>query len=129
MAGAIAMSQSEAVREAALGFAFSPNPAVGSAALVVVSQQRRGGVVSSKVVDRLVRMRPWLSETRRADIDTAIRALRPKAAPPVPVKRGKSAAFWLRCAMVGGGPKPVCARQTGAPLRIGLPAGEVGGRR
>ena len=87
MAGAIAMSQSEAVREAALGFAFSPNPAVGSAALVVVSQQRRGGVVSSKVVDRLVRMRPWLLEMRRADVDTAIRALRPQAAPPAPVKR------------------------------------------
>jgi hypothetical protein len=86
MAGAIATSQIEAVREAALGFAFSPNPAVSSAALVAVSQQR-GGLVSSKVVDRLVRMRPWFSETRRTDIDTAIRALRPKAAPPVPVKR------------------------------------------
>src|SRR5207245_7039566 len=87
MAGAIAMSQSEAVREAALGFAFSANSAVSLAALAAVSQQRRGGVVSSKVVDRLVRMRPWLSEMRRADMDTAIRALRPKAAPPIPVKR------------------------------------------
>src|ERR1700730_13471526 len=87
MAGVIAMSQSEAVSEAALGFAFSPNSTVSSAALVAVSQQRRGGMVSSKMVDRLVRMRPWLSEMRRQDIDTAIRTLRPKAAPPVPVKR------------------------------------------
>ena len=63
MAGAIAMSQSEAVREAALGFAFSPNSAVSSATLVAVSQQR-GGLVSSKVVDRLVRMR--LGSPRRA---------------------------------------------------------------
>src|SRR4029077_1415612 len=86
MAGAIATSQIEAVREAGLGFAFSPNPAVSSAALVAVSQQR-GGLVSSKVVYRLVRMRPWFSEARRTDSDTAIRALRPKAAPPVPVKR------------------------------------------
>ena len=70
MAGALAMSQSEAVREAALGFAFSPNSAVSSAALVAVSQQKRGGVMSSKVVDRLVRMRPRFSETRRTDIDT-----------------------------------------------------------
>src|SRR5205814_4765092 len=31
--------------------------------------------------------RPWLSETRRANIDTAIRALRPKTAPPLPVER------------------------------------------
>src|ERR1700738_3963961 len=41
---AMAGSDSEAVREAALGFAFSPNSAVSSAALVAVSQQRRGGV-------------------------------------------------------------------------------------
>jgi hypothetical protein len=87
MAGALAMSDSEAVREAALGFAFSPDPAVSSAALVAVSQQGRGSLVSSKVVDRLVRMRPWLSERRRANIDTAIRALRPKAAPPLSVER------------------------------------------
>jgi hypothetical protein len=45
MAGVIAISQSEAVREAALGFAFSPNSTVSSAALVAVSQQRRGGMV------------------------------------------------------------------------------------
>src|SRR5207302_4656578 len=94
MAGAIAMSQSEAVREAALGFAFSPNSAVSSGALVAVSQQRRGGMVSSKVVDRLVRMRPWLSETRRANIDTAIRALRPKAAPPLPIERWEIRSVW-----------------------------------
>ncbi len=78
MADALAMSDSDAVREAALGFAFSPDPAVSSAALIAVSQQGRGPLVSSKVVDRLVRMRPWLSETRRPNVDTAIRALRPK---------------------------------------------------
>ena len=62
MAGALAMSDSEAVREAALGFAFSPDPAVSSAALVAVSQQGRAPLASSKVIDRLVRTRPWLSE-------------------------------------------------------------------
>jgi hypothetical protein len=52
MAGAIATSQIEAVREAALGFAFSPTPAVSSAALVAVSQQSCGGAVGNP--------RPWL---------------------------------------------------------------------
>src|SRR6516164_8331711 len=87
MAGALAISDSEAVREAALGFAFSPDPAVSSAALAAVSQQVRAPSVSSKAIDRLVRMRPWLSDTRRPNVDTAIRALRPKAAPPLPVER------------------------------------------
>src|SRR6516162_6303335 len=87
LAGALAISDSEAVREAALGFAFSPDPAVSSAALAAVSQQVRAPSVSSKAIDRLVRMRPWLSDTRRPNVDTAIRALRPKAAPPLPVER------------------------------------------
>jgi hypothetical protein len=87
MAGALASSDNEAVREAALGFAFSPDPAVSSAALVAITQQGRAGLVPSRVVDRLVRMRPWLSERRRANIDTAVRALRPKTASPVPLAR------------------------------------------
>jgi hypothetical protein len=87
MAGALANSDNEAIREAALGFAFSPDPAVSSAALMAISQQGRAPLVSSKAIDRLVRMRPWLSETRRPNVDTAIRVSRPKAAPPLPVER------------------------------------------
>ena len=87
MAGALAMSDSEAVREAALGFAFSPDAAVSSAALVAISRQGRASIVSSKVIDRLVRMRPWFSEARRPKIDTAIRTLRPRATLPLSVER------------------------------------------
>ena len=76
MAGALSGSDNEAVREAALGFALSPDPAVSSAALVAITQQGRAQLVSNRVVDRLVRMRPWLSERRRTKIDSAIRALR-----------------------------------------------------
>jgi len=60
VAGALARSENEAVREAALGFIFSPDRAARSAALVAVTQQP--GLVSSKTVDRLVRMRPWVSD-------------------------------------------------------------------
>src|SRR5215472_11400850 len=87
MAGALALSDSEAVREAALGFAFSPDAAVSSAALVAISRQGRASIVSSKVIDRLVRMRPWFSEARRPKNDTAIRTLRPKATLLLSVER------------------------------------------
>jgi hypothetical protein len=87
MASALAGSESEAVREAALGFAFSPDRAAGLAVLAAITQQARSGLVSGRTVDRLVRMRPWVSELRRANIDTAVRALRRKAAPPVPLER------------------------------------------
>jgi hypothetical protein len=87
MAGVLPNLDSEAIREPALGFAFSPDPAVSSAALVAISRQGRAPAVSSRAIDRLVRMRPWLSETRRPNIDTAIRVLRPKATRPLPVER------------------------------------------
>src|SRR5204862_1135938 len=64
-----------------------PDPAVSSAALVAITQEGRAGREPNSVVDRLVRMRPWLSERRRAKIDTAVRALRPKTACPVPLAR------------------------------------------
>src|SRR5262249_56610416 len=55
MAGALAMSDSEAVREAALGFAFSPDAAVSSAALVAISRQGPASLVSSQGIDLVVR--------------------------------------------------------------------------
>jgi hypothetical protein len=39
------------------------------------------------VIDRLVWMRPWVSEARRPTIDTAIRTLRPRDALPLSVER------------------------------------------
>jgi hypothetical protein len=86
IAGALAISDSEAVRQAALGFAFSPDPAVSAAALVAVSRQGRAPSVS-KIIDRLVRMRPWLSAMRRPNVDNAVRALRPKAVAQLAVER------------------------------------------
>jgi len=50
MAGALSGSDNEAVREAALGFAFSPDPAVSSAALVAITQQSRAQLVSNRVI-------------------------------------------------------------------------------
>jgi hypothetical protein len=87
MAAALAMSNNAAVREAALGFVCAPDPATSAAALVALAQPPRGRPVSSSMVERLVRMRSWLSEARRAHLDAAVRVLRPKAAAPAPAPR------------------------------------------
>lgn len=81
MATALAMSSNSAVREAALGFVCSPEPEIGAAVLEALAQPPRGRPVSSTMVERLVRLRPWLSEARRAPLDAAVRALRSNAAP------------------------------------------------
>ena len=87
MARAFLSSENEAMREAALGFSFSPDQQASSAGLDDIAQQACSGLVPRKTLDRLVRMRPWFSEMRRPNIDTAVRALRPKAAPPLPPDR------------------------------------------
>lgn len=87
MATAFALSNNAAVREAALGFVCAPDPATSAAALVALAQPPRGRPVSSGMVERLVRMRPWLSEARRAHLDAAVRVLRPKATAPAPAPR------------------------------------------
>src|SRR3954470_6367925 len=87
MATALALSNNPAIREAALGFVCAPDPATSAAALTALAQPPRGRPVSSTMVERLVRMRPWLSEARRANLDAAVRVLRPKAAAPEPSPR------------------------------------------
>ena len=87
MASALARSNRAAVREAVLGFACEADPTTSTAALTALAQPPCGRPVSSTMVERLVRMRPWLAETRRASLDAAVRVLRPKAATPEPVPR------------------------------------------
>ncbi|MBV8588462.1 MAG: hypothetical protein JO212_00055, partial [Acetobacteraceae bacterium] len=82
MATALAMSGTEAVREAALGFAFSSDAAVSTAAISALAKHAHEAMASNATIERLVRMRPWFSAARQADVDAAIRALRAKAAPP-----------------------------------------------
>ena len=87
VAGALARSENEAVREAALGFIFSPDRAARW------SPSRSNPVWCPA--------RQWIGwcvcalgyPMRRANIDTAVRALRPKAAPAASVRktRGVSA--------------------------------------
>jgi hypothetical protein len=87
MARALALSGNAAVREAALGFACAADPATGAAALEALAHPPQARPVPSSLVERLVRLRPWLQEARRAKVDAAVRVLRPRAAPPEPAPR------------------------------------------
>lgn len=81
MARLLVGSGNPVLAEAALGFAFSANPATAAAA-VQAMEPPPGGNVPQIVLDRMVRMRPWLTQPRQARIDSALRSLRPKAGPP-----------------------------------------------
>ena len=78
----------------------------GRLAVAAIDELRRGaeGKVDSALVERLVRMRPWLPIERQAPLDEAIRALRAHARPPVELARPKSMkCFVMACDGSGAG--------------------------
>ena len=79
----MARSTIPAIREAALGFVLDADAALGSAVLDALVASAGRAVIPSTLVERLVRMRPWVTQARRPAIDAALRALRPKAVQPV----------------------------------------------
>ena len=82
MAAELAASSIEAVQEAALGFLLDADPAPGLAVLNALRAHARRQVVPSRVVERLVSLRPWLPPARQPNLDAAIRALRPRTIAP-----------------------------------------------
>lgn len=87
MAAELATSRIPAVRDAALGFLLDADPAPGVAMLEVLVAQARRHPAPSRLVERLISLRPWLPPARQAKLDAAIRALRANTAAPVPAPR------------------------------------------
>lgn len=87
MAAELATSTIPAVRDAALGFLLDADPAPGAAVLEALVAQARRHPAPSRLVERLVCLRPWLPPARQAKLDAAIRTLRANAAPPEPAPR------------------------------------------
>lgn len=89
MAAELAASDIPALRDAALGFLLDAHPAPGAEVLEVLAEQARRHPLPSRVVERLVSLRPWLPPARQPRMDAAIRSLRANTAAPVPVDRGE----------------------------------------
>ena len=86
------------------GFAMHRDARIAVAAIQELKRAATAGPVESLLVERLVRMRPWLPNDRQTALDEAIRALRPHAMPPVEAERLYPAkAFLLACDGSGAG--------------------------
>lgn len=86
------------------GFAMHRDPVLARAAIEELKQAARGERVESMLVERLVRMRPWLPADRQGPLDEAIRALRAHALPPVELERPQAArCFVMACDGSGAG--------------------------
>jgi len=79
---ALAALRRPEVNHALAGFLVHPDAIVAGAATGALSALAGHTEVESLLIERLVLMRSWLSPARQDHIDTAIKALRPHAAPP-----------------------------------------------
>ena len=86
------------------GFAMHRDPQLAIAAIQELKHAATAGAVESSLVERLVRMRPWLPVERQGPLDEAIRALRSQALPPIEAERPKAAkTYLLACDGSGAG--------------------------
>ncbi|MDE3174534.1 MAG: hypothetical protein KGM15_00290 [Pseudomonadota bacterium] len=86
------------------GFAMHADAQLARAAIEELKRAASMGPIESLLVERLVRMRPWLPVDRQGALDEAIRALRPHAAAPVEAERPQAAkGFLLACDGSGAG--------------------------
>jgi hypothetical protein len=98
MVGALGEERAPLVLHTLAGFAMHRDGAIANAAITELKRTASAGRVESALVERLVRMRPWLPADRQGLLDDAIRALRAQAHPPLEIERPKAAkCFVLAC--------------------------------
>ncbi|MBZ5762253.1 hypothetical protein LAV84_23640 [Rhizobium sp. VS19-DR104.2] len=71
------------INRAVAGFILHPDAAVAQSVAETLAASARQTPVESSMIERLVRMRPWLPQTRQTHLDATIRAMRLNALPPV----------------------------------------------
>jgi len=71
------------VLQAITGFILHPEADVAKIVAGTLAASARAHPAESVVIERLVRMRPWLPPDRQSDVDAAIKAMRKNAGPPV----------------------------------------------
>ena len=71
------------IDQAVAGFLLHPDALIAQSAADALAASAKQTPVESSLIERLVRMRPWLPETRQAHLDVTIRAMRLNALPPV----------------------------------------------
>ena len=71
------------INQAVAGFMLHPDAVLAQSVAEALAAAATRTPVESSLIARLVRMRPWLPQTRQALLDTTIRAMRLNALPPV----------------------------------------------
>ena len=104
MVSTLGVSRAPVLMHTLAGFAMHRDARLAGAAIEELRRLAAGGSVESALVERLVRMRPWLPLERQGALDEAIRALRSQALAPVELEKPKTAkCFVMACDGSGAG--------------------------
>ena len=102
MLGVLAVGREPVLLHTLAGFVMHEDAALSLAAVAGLKGAAQGRKVESALVERLVRMRPWLTAERQGPLDEAIRALRAQALPPREAERPTPLkAFVMTCDGMG----------------------------
>ena len=71
------------IDQAVAGFLLHPDAVLSQSVAEALAASATKNPVESSLIERLVRMRPWLPPTRQAKLDATIKAMRLNALPPV----------------------------------------------
>jgi hypothetical protein len=71
------------IDQAVAGFVLHPDAVLAQSVAEALAASATRTPVESSLIERLVRMRPWLPQTRQAHLDATIRAMRLNALSPV----------------------------------------------
>lgn len=82
-------SEKPVIDQAVAGFVLHPHAVLAQSAAEALAASAKRTPVESSLIERLVRMRPWLPQTRQAHLDATIRAVRLNALPPVKLELPK----------------------------------------
>jgi hypothetical protein len=99
-AGAVLLSELVACKKALIdqavaGFVLHPDAALAQSAAEALTASALQAPVESALIERLVRMRPWLPQARQTDLDATLRAMRPNALPPVKMKLPQALKYYV----------------------------------
>jgi hypothetical protein len=102
MIGVLGVGREPVLLQTLAGFVMHADPDIALAAVAGLKSAASGRQIESALVERLVRMRPWLPQERQTPLDDAIRALRAHALPPREVSRPTPLkAFVMACDGMG----------------------------
>ena len=77
------------IDQAVAGFILHPDAVLAKSAADALAASATRTPVESSLIERLVRMRPWLPQNRQTHLDATIRAMRLNALPPVKTESPK----------------------------------------